>query len=75
MSPIPTVYGIEPNRINANRNVITLKWAIRQTFNPRTFDGEMTHDHIIHTTDNPTDTLHLLTTMGVEKRLLAYEGY
>ncbi len=40
-----------------------LKTEIREKFNPYK-DGEMTHDHIIHATDNEEQTHHILNAIG-----------
>jgi len=40
-----------------------LKTEIRKRFNPYK-DGEMTHDHIIHATDNEEQTHHILNAIG-----------
>lgn len=50
-----------------------LKTEIREKFNPYK-DGEMTHDHIIHATDNEEQTHHILNAIGdidIEKYYLS----
>lgn len=36
-----------------------LKWEIRHRYNPRNSVGDMTHNHVIHATDNPDQVHHL----------------
>ncbi|WP_010433905.1 hypothetical protein [Vibrio cyclitrophicus] len=42
-----------------------LKARIREKYNPYS-DGCMTHDHVIHATDNEEQTYHILKAIGIE---------
>ncbi len=42
-----------------------LKTRIREKYNPYS-DGHMTHDHVIHATDNEEQTYHILNAVGAE---------
>ncbi|CAH6803500.1 conserved hypothetical protein [Vibrio chagasii] len=45
-------------------NVKNVKNHIRKRYNPRDGSGEMTHDHIIHATDNFAQTIEMLSIAG-----------
>ena len=62
--PVPAQYGEGEHRVTANKNIVDLKWALRDAFNPRTPNGDMTHEHTVHVTDTSDDAWHLLSTLG-----------
>lgn len=53
------VAGLGKFAHHEDRYINRLKWNIRRTYNPRESDGEMTHHHVIHATDNPGQARHL----------------
>ena len=49
---IPKEYGTWKWKITANKRIADLKWAVRDRFNPRGKDGGMSHQHVIHCSNN-----------------------
>ncbi|EIB6348713.1 hypothetical protein K9D67_004749, partial [Vibrio parahaemolyticus] len=64
-SPMVDILGEGNFRHKESLRLKNLKTKIREEFNPY-IDGNMTHDHIIHATDNEEQTYHILNAIGVE---------
>ena len=62
--PVRAQYGGGEHRVTANKNIVDLKWKLREAFNPRLSTGKMTHEHTVHVTDTSADAWHLLSTLG-----------
>ncbi|ETX12583.1 hypothetical protein MUS1_03080 [Marinomonas ushuaiensis DSM 15871] len=62
-SPAVDILGKSSFRHKESLTLKQLKTEIRERFNPYK-DGEMTHDHIIHATDNEEQTYHILNAIG-----------
>lgn len=62
-SPDVDILGKGSFRHKESLTLKKLKTEIRERFNPYK-DGEMTHDHIIHATDNEEQTHHILNAVG-----------
>lgn len=51
--PSTRTYGTREFETVANARMVELKWGVRRLFNPRDpSTGEMTHNHVIHVTDD-----------------------
>lgn len=67
-SPQFTLSGDPPFRHLNSPKVNEIKWRIRDTFNPRR-GGKMTHDHVIHVSDNPYQAIHMAKYLGMQVSL------
>lgn len=67
-NPNEEFYGDGAFRHNESLSLKKLKEKLRDKFNPYE-DGLRTHNHIIHATDNQTQTHYLLTYLGFENGL------
>jgi len=47
-----------------SRTVNQLKWSLREEFNPKALDGSMSHNHIVHFSDNPNQALMMAKYLG-----------
>ena len=62
-SPDIEIFGEGSFRHEESLTLKKLKSEIRERFNPYV-GGEMTHNHVIHTTDNEAQTNHILQAIG-----------
>ena len=46
-------------------SVNDLKWKLRREFNPRGSDGNMTHHHVVHFSDNPEQARDVANATGI----------
>lgn len=63
-NPEFTMSGVPPFRHLNSPKANEIKWGIRARFNPQKH-GEMTHDHVIHLSDNPMQAIHLANYLGL----------
>ena len=63
LSPLVDVLGKGDFRHEESLKLKELKTTIREKFNPYV-DGEMSHQHVIHATDNEEQTFHILNAVG-----------
>jgi hypothetical protein len=63
LSPEVDILGKGDFRHTESLKLKQLKTNIRQKFNPY-IDGEMSHEHVIHATDNEEQTYHILNAVG-----------
>lgn len=59
-----TMSGVPPFRHLNSPKANEIKWSIRARFNPRK-QGEMTHDHVIHLSDNPMQAINVAMYLGL----------
>jgi hypothetical protein len=56
-----------------SKRLKTFKEAVRDIYNPR-INGERSHDHVIHATDNQMQTHYLLKYLGYKKGIRIFEN-
>ena len=64
-SPVVDILGEGSFRHKESLRLKELKTRIREKYNPYK-NGEMSHDHVIHATDNEEQTYHILKALGNE---------
>jgi len=57
-------FGENSFRHLESKSINRIKKQIRNNFNPKNRDGHITHDHVIHATDNETQSNKLLNLIG-----------
>lgn len=62
-APNIDIFGVGSFRHKECLKLKRLKTKIREKFNPYRH-GEMTHDHVVHATDNEEQTYHILNAIG-----------
>ena len=72
--PQEDFYGEGRFRHVESVRIKSLKEGIRAKFNPRGMNGEMTHEHIIHATDNESQTDSILKLLGYKQGVKKFIG-
>ena len=81
LTPKNKIYGTGDFKIIADENMVNCKWKIREKYNPRNVNVNkppltkgITHEHVIHVTDNNEETTYL-THAFLNKYPKMYEDY
>lgn len=65
-------WGDQSKKFIHSRSIKEFKVSIREKYDPR-INGKLTHEHVIHASDNETQVHHFLKFLGVEGGLKHFE--